>query len=314
MPTAMLFAAEAEVDVWRWQAHPEVWVLIAGAVMLAWYAVKVVGPNALRNQPGVPVVTRRNVVAYVCGILALWVASDWPLHDISEEYLYSAHMVQHLIISMIVPPLLLVAMPEWLARLIINSDGRVGSLTRRMTHPVMAGFVFNFVVAMTHLTVVVNFSVENGVFHYFVHLVVFITSLWMWTPVIAPLQEVRLSPQGQIVYLFLMSIIPTVPAGFLTFAEGTLYDAYDHTVRLWGIGVTTDQQAAGLIMKLVGGFYLWGWIVVRFADFVRSDRRNEPPPIVGSGDGDRGPDGSDDIDLTFEDVQREFEASTAPVE
>ena len=70
----------------------------------------------------------KNKIAYVAGIAVLWIASDWPLHDISEEYLYSAHMIQHLLISMIVPPLLLTAMPEWLARLIISDQGRVGRL------------------------------------------------------------------------------------------------------------------------------------------------------------------------------------------
>ena len=66
------------------------------------------------------------------------------------------------------------------------------------------------------------------------------------------------------IYLFLMSVVPTVPGAFLTFAQDAVYSAYDHQVRLWGIGVQADQQAAGLIMKLVGGMYLWTWIGVLF--------------------------------------------------
>ena len=95
----------ADTDIWRFQAHPEVWLLIAGAVALAFYAVRVIGPHAV--APGPPIVTRRNKIAYVAAIGALWVASDWPMHDVSEEYLYSAHMIQHLIITFVVPPLLL---------------------------------------------------------------------------------------------------------------------------------------------------------------------------------------------------------------
>lgn len=306
----MVFAAET--DVWRWQPHFEVWVVIAGAIFLAWYAVRVIGPHAVR--PGEPVVTRKNKIAYVAGIAVLWIASDWPLHDISEEYLYSAHMVQHLLISMIVPPLLLTAMPEWLARLIISDQGRVGSWTRRMTHPVVAGSVFNLVVVFTHLTVVVNTSAENGAFHYLVHLMVFMSALWMWTPVIGPIPEVRISPQGQIVYLFLMSVIPTVPSGFLTFAEGTLYEAYDHEVRLFGMSVATDQQMAGLIMKLVGGFYLWGWIIHRFFQFSGSGRGTDAPivttrPAGDSGDGTGAGGAAADLDLTYDEVAKAFETS-----
>ena len=272
----MLYAAET--DIWRHQAHPEVWALVVGAILLGWYAVRVVGPNAV--APGEPIVSRRNKFAYVAAIVALWAASDWPMHDVSEEYLYSVHMVQHLIISMIVPPLLLTATPEWLARLVMSSDGSAGVWIRRLSHPVVAGGVFNLVVAMTHMTTVVNFSVENGVFHYVVHFVVFFTSLMMWIPVCGPIEELRLSMPGQMVYLFLMSVIPTVPAGFLTFAEGALYEAYDHEVRLWGIGITSDQQWAGLIMKLVGGMYLWGWIVTRMAQYTRATRSSRDLVLV----------------------------------
>jgi putative membrane protein len=141
---------------------------------------------------------------------------------------------------------------------------------------------------------------------------VFMSALWMWTPVIGPIPEVRISPQGQIVYLFLMSVIPTVPAGFLTFAEGTLYEAYDHEVRLFGMSVATDQQMAGLIMKLVGGFYLWGWIIYRFFQFSGSGRGTDAPIVVTSpaGGPERdAPADSDDVDLTYDDVAKAFESS-----
>ena len=58
-------------------------------------------------------------------------------------------------------------------------------------------------------------------------------------------------------YLFLMSIVPTVPAGWLTFAEGVVYEAYETDDALWGISPVDDQQAAGAVMKVIGGFYLW---------------------------------------------------------
>ena len=60
------------------------------------------------------------------------------------------------------------------------------------------------------------------------------------------------------------SIITTVPAGWLTFADGVVYSAYDVPARLWGISVTSDQQAAGAIMKLAGGSFLWIIITLRF--------------------------------------------------
>ncbi len=292
----------AETDIWRYQFHPEVWVLVLGAIALGWYAVRVVGPNAV--EPGEPVVSRTNKIAYAFAVFALWGASDWPLHDISEEYLYSSHMIQHLIISFVIPPLLLVATPEWLARLIMSPSGSAGVWIRRFSHPVVAGTLFNIVIAVTHLTTIVNTSVDNGVFHYLVHLAVFLASMMMWIPILSPLEELRLKLPGQMVYLFLMSVIPTVPAAFLTFANSALYESYDHSVRLWGISVQADQQAAGVVMKLVGGLYLWGWIIYRFFQWHKAELGDRPDLVLVPTPGRELED-----DLTFEDVQAEFERS-----
>jgi putative membrane protein len=262
-------------QVWRFQIHPEVWILIVGILLLTLYTLKVVAPNVVPS--GEAAYTKKNLYAFWAALISLWFASDWPMHDISEEYLYSVHMVQHMIFSLIVPPLLLIALPKWLARLIVSPSGKVGRWVRQLSRPVAAGLCYNFVIIVTHLPFTVNYSLENGAFHYFVHLLVFVTSLWMWLPVINPMEELRISLPTQMVYLFLMSVIPTVPAGFLTFAGGALYEAYDHQVRLWGIDITTDQQLAGFVMKLVGGVYLWVWIGTRFFQWSKS---NQPELVL----------------------------------
>jgi len=269
----VIFAADSEI--WRFQFHPEVWILVSGIFLLAGYTVRVVAPNFVPD--GQEAYSRKNLYAFWAALLALWFASDWPMHDISEEYLYSVHMVQHMIISLIVPPLVLSALPIWLTKLIFSPSGKAGMWTKRISNPIAAGVCYNFVVIVTHLPFAVNYSIENGSFHYFLHLAVFVSSLWMWIPVINPLKEFRVSLPTQMVYLFLMSVVPTVPAGFLTFAGGALYDAYDHQVRLWGIDITTDQQLAGFVMKLVGGIYLWIWIAARFFQW---SRRNQPDLVL----------------------------------
>ena len=91
-----------------------------------------------------------------------------------------------------------------------------------------------------------------------------ITALPWWMPVCGPIPEWRQSLPAQMVYLFLMSVVPTVPGAWLTFADGAVYKVYDIPQRMWGISVTQDQQAAGLIMKLGGGAYLWTLITMLF--------------------------------------------------
>ena len=300
----MLFAAE--VDAWRWQPHPEVWLLIAGVVVLALYAVRVIGPKVV--PAGEPVVRTRQKAFFVAAVALLWVASDWPLHDISEDYLYSAHMVQHLLITLVVPALLLLATPTWLARLILG-HGALGRWVRFGSRPLVAGVLFNVVVALSHWNTLVNASVESGPLHYSVHLVVFTAALLMWMPVCGPLPELRMSLPGRMLYLFLMSIIPTIPAAWLTFAEGVVYDAYDTPARLWGIGVVDDQQAAGLIMKLAAGMYLWTIITVLFFKWAAQEER------AGHEQPRRAPTAASVSSLTWEDVEREFERlGPAPTE
>ena len=167
----------ADLDIWRYQPHPEVWLIVGAAVGLGFWATQVIGPKVVTD--GSPIVTARQRRAFIAGVILLWIASDWPMHDISEEYLYFVHMIQHLMLTFVIPPLLLMAIPEWLARLIVSNDGTSGAWIKRMSRPVIAGFLFNFVVAITHTTQVVNTSVEIGVFHYFVHLVVFVSALLM---------------------------------------------------------------------------------------------------------------------------------------
>ena len=265
----MVFAADT--DIWRYQPHAEVWIILLAAIAMAWYAARIIAPKAA--PVGAPPFARHHKLAFVGAMVLLWVASDWPMHDISEEYLYSVHMIQHLLITLVVPPLLWAAIPEWLARLAISGDGSAGVWVRRLARPVAAGVLFNFMVAVSHIPWVVNTSVESGALHYFVHLLLFASAMAMWLPVCGPIPELHMREPGKMVYLFLMSVVPTVPGGFLTFAQGAVYSAYDHDVRLWGIGLQADQQAAGLIMKLVGGMYLWAWIGVLFFRWAGAQQR-----------------------------------------
>jgi putative membrane protein len=284
----------AGTDFWRWQPHPEVWVLVGGVAALALYAVKVVGPKVVPT--GRAVVTRQQLAWFGLGLVLLWFASDWPMHDISEEYLFSVHMTQHMVLTYMVPPVMLLATPEWLARLVLGR-GRAKRAFSFMARPVPAALVFNALLLGTHAPGVVNLSVSNPLFHYLVHTALLLSALLLWVPVVGPLPELRISYPAQMLYLFVTSIVPTVPAGWLTFAEGAIYSAYDVPDRLWGLTITDDQQMAGVIMKLVGGGFLWVIITLRFfqwaANFSDSDKAADQagPPT----------------DLTWADVEREFD-------
>lgn len=299
------------VNPWALQWHPEVWLLVAFLFGAYVYMVRVIGPKAV--PVGTPVVSRMNLWAFGGAMVLLWVASDWPLHDISEEYLYSAHMFQHMMLSYFVPPLALMATPTWLARVVLG-EGSLYRAVKFLTKPVIAGVLFNGVVLMLHLPVFVNASVESGSLHYTMHVAVVTSSLLMWLPVCGPVPEFRLGSAGAMVYLFLQSVVPTIPAAWLTFAESPLYDAYDRPVRLWGISIIDDQQLAGAVMKVGGGLFLWAiviWLFFgRFAvsfkdshDYRRAGRMSRAEIV-----------GHDEAVLTTADVEREFARTAPPAE
>ena len=296
-------------DPLAFQWHPEVWILVAFLTGAYIYMVRVIGPRAV--GPGRSAVTRTNLICFVGAMAVLWIASDWPMHDISEEYLYSAHMVQHMALSYFLPPLALLATPTWLARVLLG-DGRVYRVVKWFTMPVVAGVLFNGMVMIVHIPLLVNESLQSGPLHYLLHVLVVSTSLLMWMPVCGPIPEFRIGVAGQMIYLFLQSVVPTVPAAWLTFAEDVVYKAYDRPLRLWGISAVEDQQLAGAVMKTVGGFYLWAIVIYlffrRFAarfDESHDYRRAGRIPLAEI-------TGHDDDPLTTADVEREF-AKSAPV-
>jgi putative membrane protein len=283
----------AAADVWRWVPHPEVWVLVGALAVLYAYAGRVIGPKVV--PAGTAPISRVQRRWFALGLVLLWVAADWPVHDIGEEHLYFVHMVQHTLITLVVPPVMLLATPEWLARLIMGR-GRVEAVLRRFARPVPAAIAFNALALLSHWQVIVNGASSNGLFHYGMHTALVLTALLFWIPVCGPLPELRMSQPAQMIYLFVASIVPTVPGAWLTFAEGAVYSVYDIPDRLWGISVTSDQQIAGLIMKLGAGSYLWMLITLIFFRWAsRQDALRDPRAT-----------------LTYDQVEQEFQAHPPP--
>lgn len=273
--------AAVAADAFAFRVHFEVWLLVALVIAMGVYVVRVIGPKVVPE--GEPVISRRQRNWFIAGVFTLWVASDFPLHDLSERYLYSLHMVQHMVLTFVMAPMFWLAMPEWLARLLVPTGGTGYNVLKRLAKPVVAGLLFNGVVAITHWSVIVNTSARIGAFHYVAHLVVVSSALLMWIPVCGPWKELRLSPMGQCIYLFMMSVFPTIPGAWLTLAGAPLYEVYDQPARLWGVSVMDDQSIAGLFMKVAGGAYLWGVIIGIFFRWglaeERSNRHGPTEPV-----------------------------------
>ncbi|MEI7547794.1 MAG: cytochrome c oxidase assembly protein, partial [Actinomycetota bacterium] len=269
-------------DPWRFQPNVEVYVLVLFLVAAYVYVVREIGPKAVPE--GEAVITRRNLWCFVAAMVVLFVASTWPIHQIGEDYLYFVHMLQHMMLSYFLPPLVLLATPEWLMRVLIG-NGRTYKVVAFLTRPVVAAVLFNGVIMVLHIPGVVNTATVNGPLHYLLHLVLVLTALLMWAPVVGPFTELQMKPMGKMIYLFLQGVVPTVPSMWLSMADSPVYHHYGRqAVRVWGINAMDDQQIAGVIMKVGGSTFMWiimGYIYfARFgkeADDSTSYRRNDPP-------------------------------------
>lgn len=278
----------------HWHPHLDVWALIAGIGLLYAAAVR----RHRVAHPGVAAVSRFQLQCFVGALGVMWVASDWPVHDVAEGYLYSAHMVQHLLLTLVVALLLLAGTPAWMARNLLGRGRRL-AVVRAMSRPVTGLIQFNVVLVLSHWPLVVEATLRHHPLHFVAHAVLLGSAVLMWMPIASPLPEIRrLKPPTQMLYLFLQTIVPTVPASFLTFNSRPLYKIYATFPRLWGISALTDQQFAGLIMKIVGGMYLWAAIGVVFFRWYADEERNGPAEDV----------------LHWHDVEDELRVRPAPAE
>ena len=208
--------------------------------------------------------TRKQVWMFAGAMLLLWFGSDWPVHDIGENYLYSVHMFQHMIFSYFMPPLALMATPTWMWRLLIGEGRlyRVGGVADeggRRRRGLQRGDD-----GAAHPRRRERLDRERARCTTRCTSLVILSALLMWIPIVGPFPEWQIGAGAKCIYLFLMSVVPTVPAGWLTFAEGVVYKHYRQPVRVWGLAVTDDQQLAGAIMKIGGSFFIWAIVIYYF--------------------------------------------------
>ncbi len=257
-----------------WHAHPDVWLLLG--LLATCYAVAVVRLGPRWAPPGGPAVTRAQVIWFSLGVATLWLAADWPIHDVAEHSMYSVHMVQHLLFSLVAAPLLLLGTPAWMLRALLRPEP-VFRVVRRLARFLPAILLYNLVLVLAHWPAVVDATLRSHPLHFLAHAVILVTALIVWLPVLSPLPEIpRLAPPQRMVFLFLQSVVPTVPASFLTFGRKPLYHFYEHVPQLWGTTLD-DQRTAGLIMKLGAGLLIWITIAVIFFRWAAEEESSSRP-------------------------------------
>jgi putative membrane protein len=204
----------------------------------------------------------------VAGLAVLFFSLNGPLHDLSDDYLFSAHMVQHLVLTMLVPPLLIAGIPGWMLRPALRIPGVFAVARRISTGPAAFG-IFSVAIVGWHLPPLYNMAMVHHPVHIVEHLCFLVAATIMWWPIMSSLPELpRLAYPLQLLYVFLLMLPMTAVSIFITYADTVLYPFYATVPRIWGITALQDQRIGGLIMWIPGGFIFIAVLSVIFFKWV----------------------------------------------
>ena len=229
----------------KWSVHPStvIGLSILGAIYL-W--------RSRQAGPGERLGGARKL-SFFSGLFVIFASLNGPVHDLSDNYLFSGHMVQHLLLTMLMPPLMLGGVPGWMLRPLLRNRA-IGAIARRITRPMACFLIFNVVIAGWHIPALYNAAMENHDIHILEHLMFMAAAVLMWWPLMSQLPELpRLAYPGQMLYCFLMTIPMSVVAVYITMADSVLYPFYSSAPRIMPLSPMEDQLLGGLIMWVPGG-------------------------------------------------------------
>jgi putative membrane protein len=201
---------------------------------------------------------------FISALVLMFLSLNGWLHDLSDSYLFSAHMVQHLLLAMGVAPLLIMGTPGWMLRPALRVPA-IAWIGRALSNPITSFAIFNVALIGWHLPPLYNAAMAHHSIHIVEHLILLVASVIMWWPVLSPLPELpRLSYPGQMLYLFLMTIPMSLVSVSIAYASSVLYPFYASAPRVIHLSPMEDQMLGGLIMWIPGGLYFFAVISVIF--------------------------------------------------
>jgi len=206
------------------------------------------------------------LACFLTGVATLEIALASPI-DTFDPFLLTDHMLQHMFLMVIVPPLVLLGdplipllrgLPRWVARNVLGpflawpALGRFGAL---LIDPPVALLLLSLAMIGWHLPAPYELALRSPGWHEIEHACFLVTSLLFWWPVIQPWPSRPHWPSWAMpVYLLLGDFVNSVVSAFLVFSGRILYPWYLAVPRLGGFSAQNDQAAAGAVMWVIGSF------------------------------------------------------------
>jgi len=250
--------------------------------------------------------TKKQFSFFYLGLVLLYIVKGAPI-DLLSHIMLSAHMAQMAILYMIIPVLFIKGLPVWLIESFINKKG-IKPIIHFFTHPIIALGLFNSLFAIYHLPAIFDFSKSSQVAHVFITTLLFILALFMWWPIVTPIERYnKLNPLLKIIYLVISIFIISIACALIIFANVPLFDAYSSEGAwiqslslcvppdvLSGLSGTLsgaemfspldtieDQQLGGILMMTLQQI-IYGYAIARifFGWFSKKNMGIDPLPTV----------------------------------
>jgi cytochrome c oxidase assembly factor CtaG len=199
----------------------------------------------------------RRALGFAGAIVLLALTLLSPLDALASEYLLSARMTQHLLLSQVIPPLLLLSLSAAVVRPALRRPV-FAAVERTVRRPVVAWTAGIGTLWLWHWRPLFDLSTSSHVIGQLHHLTVLLAGLVFWWPVVSPLTEARVGALAGVGHLASACLASTVMGMALTFSSGVVYDAYLQPADAYGI--LADLRSAGLTARVdqqIGGLIMW---------------------------------------------------------
>lgn len=247
----------------HWHTEPLLLALVIGA---GWAYLMLAGPLRPRLAAGEPF-PWGNAFLFMLGLVVAYLTVASPLDQLGEDFLFSAHMVQHMLLMYLAPPLLLLGLPSWMADAVL-AWRPLRAAWRCLVHPVVAGVSLTVLYTAWHVPTLYELALRDKLYHVIEHWCMFLPALWMWWAFVSPSKILPPITYGaRLVFIFLLLIGQLPVFAFLTLSDIALYPTYQFAPRIVDLNALEDQILGGLIMKVTNmvvtlvmaglTFYLW---------------------------------------------------------
>jgi len=283
-------------DIFGFRALWSPYFIVVILVITALYFM-IIGPWRTKFKESSPVPLKQQIL-FVLGVLFLYISKGSPI-DLLGHIMFSAHMSQMAVLYLVVPPLLILGIPDWFWKAMLYRK-IIKPVIKVFTKPIVALIFFNGVFSLYHVPLVFDFVKTDPLYHSIITTLIFFGAMCMWWPLLTTLPDWKsLSGIKKVGYIFADGVLLTPACALIIFAKDPLYLTYSEP-QAWltalqlcvpadmlsGLNLTgpemfntlplvEDQQLGGVLMKIIQEIVYGSILAYIFFQWARREREKD---------------------------------------